>query len=153
MKYLIIKNIFSAGRLKFILSMTAVLMFSCTIISCDKELDIQTDFPFDVEIMPVPKTIGKGEMVTIRCNIKTEGNYDGTKYYIRYFQFDGAGKLILGTQSKLTLSPNDSYYLLKQEFRLYYISESDVTQAFDIWIFDNRGHEKKISFQFNNTQQ
>ncbi|MFP3596893.1 DUF3872 domain-containing protein [Chryseobacterium sp. SIMBA_029] len=153
MKYLIIKNIFSAGRLKSILSMTVVLMFSCTIISCDKELDIQTDFPFDVEVMPVPKTIGKGEMVTIRCNIKTEGNYDGTKYYIRYFQFDGAGKLILGNQNKLTLSPNDSYYLLKQEFRLYYISESDVTQAFDIWVFDNTGHEKKISFQFNNTQQ
>ena len=134
-------------------SKLVLIVLATMLSSCDKDLEVKTDFPFEIQVMPVPKSIAKGEMITIRCNIKTEGNYDGTKYYIRYFQFDGAGKLILGTQSKLTLSPNDSYFLLKQEFRLYYISESNVTQAFDIWVSDNHGNEQKVSFQFNNTQK
>lgn len=136
-------------RLIFITSTVTLLLFVFALNSCDKELDIQTDFPFELEVMPVPKSIAKGETVTIRCTIKAEGNYENTKYYIRYFQFDGTGKLLLGSGKMLTLKPNDSYVLPEQIFRVHYLSESNVTQAFDIWVSDNKGHEQKVSFQFN----
>lgn len=133
-------------RLMMIAATGSLLLFICVLHSCDKELDIKTDFPFEVNVLPVPKSIGKGETVTIRFTIKAEGNYDGTQYKIRYFQFDGAGKLILLNK---TLKPNDLFPLSGKEFILYYVSESTVTQAFDIWISDNRGNEQKMSFQFN----
>lgn len=136
-------------RLIFTASTVTLLIFVFALNSCDKELDIKTDFPFEFEVMPVPKSIAKGETVTIRCTIKAGGNYENTKYYIRYFQFDGSGKLLLGSGKMLTLKPNDSYVLPEQIFRLHYLSESNVTQAFDIWVSDNKGHEQKVSFQFN----
>lgn len=147
MKYFIIKNVFFAGHLQYLLSIPILIMLFFTLSSCDKELDVKTDFPFELEVLPVPKSISKGETVTIRCGIKTDGNYEGTKYFIRYFQFDGVGKLLLGSHK--TLKPNDKFTLPEQQFRLYYISESKVTQAFDVWVSDNKGHEQKMSFQFN----
>ncbi|ALR32443.1 conjugal transfer protein TraQ [Chryseobacterium sp. IHB B 17019] len=117
--------------------------------SCDKELDIKTDFPFELKIMPVPKNIGNGETIEIRCAIEAEGNYQATKYFIRYFQFDGEGKLLLANGKMFTLKPNNTYILPEQIFRMYYISESIVSQSFDVWVSDDWGHEQKVSFQFN----
>ncbi|MCY1662611.1 TraQ conjugal transfer family protein [Chryseobacterium sp. SL1] len=134
------------NRLIFIASTCTLLFFIFSLHSCEKELDIQTDFPFQLEVLPVPKSIGKGETVTIRCSIKTEGYYEGLKYKIRYFQFDGTGKLIVLNK---TLKPNDPFSLPDREFIVYYISESIVTQSFDIWVTDNKGNEQKLSFQFN----
>lgn len=136
-------------RLIFIGSTVTLLLFVFALTSCDKELDIKTDFPFELEIMPVPKSIGKGETVTIRCTLKTEGNYQSTKYYIRYFQFDGSGKLLFGSGKMLTLKPNDLYILPEQVFRLHYVSASNATHSFDIWVSHNKGNEQKVSFQFN----
>jgi TraQ conjugal transfer protein len=133
-------------RLIFTFSTATLLLIVLTFNSCEKELEIQTDFPFVLEVMPVPKSIGKEETVTIRCEIKAEGNYTGTNYKIRYFQFDGMGKIILGGK---TLKPNDLFPLPGTEFILYYVSTSSVTQAFDIWVSDNKGNEHKMSFQFN----
>jgi len=100
--------------------------------------------------MPVSKAIGKGETVTIRCKIRPEQKFEGAKYYMRYFQYDGEGKLLL--ESSQVLKPNDSYKLTKidEEFRLYFISIVSASHAFDIWFFDNQGHERRVSFQFNN---
>jgi len=133
-------------RLILMATTATLLILVMGLHSCEKELDIQTDFPFELEAMPVPKAIGKGETVTIRLTIKAEGDYNGIKYKIRYFQFDGAGNLIL---SGKTLKPNDLFPLPGKEFVLYYISASNVTQAFDIWVSDNKGNEQKLSFQFN----
>ncbi|MCC2600503.1 DUF3872 domain-containing protein [Sphingobacterium sp. FBM7-1] len=44
---------------------------------------------------------------------------------------------------------NDLYNLPQTQFRLYYTSQSTVSQSFDIWISDNFGNEKQVSFQFN----
>jgi hypothetical protein len=151
MKYFINKINSYTGRLRSLVSMIPLLMILFSLSSCDKELDVKTDFPFELQVMPVPKSIGKEEVVTIRCTIKTGGNYKGTEYFIRYFQFDGKGKLLLGDYK--VLKPNDLYELTQQQFRLYYVSESSVTQAFDVWISNNHGHEQKVSFQFNSTQK
>jgi hypothetical protein len=146
MKYVNKEKVSFVRRLVFLLSIISILVILFTLTSCDKDLDIKTNFPFELEVLPVPKSIGKGETVTIRCALKTDGNYSGVQYKIRYFQFDGTGKLtVLGK----TLKPNDLFPLPDKEFILYYISESTVTQAFDIWVSDNKGNEQKMSFQFN----
>lgn len=126
------------------------LIFSVTsmLISCEqKDLDIQQDFPFEVVVMPVPKDIAKGETVEIRLQIKSTGKYEQNEYSLRYFQFDGKG--ILGYLNSKPFKPNDKYRIPDLEFRLYYRSESNVSQSFDIWFSDSFGNEQKVSFQFN----
>jgi len=119
---------------------------------CDKEvLDVQEIFPFEVMVMPVPKEIGIGETVEMRFSIISKGNYSGNTYSIRYFQNDGQGSLnYYGNKPYL---PNDLYTLPDKEFRLYYTSESLVSQQFDVWIVDSFGNEKQIAFQFNNKKK
>lgn len=73
--------------------------------ACDSELDIQQEYAFTVEAMPVADKIINNETVEIRLDIKEEGNFTGTVYTLRYFQPDGAGivKMADGT----VLKPND----------------------------------------------
>jgi len=137
------------------------ILFKCLLIpvmvglfvqSCEKDdLEIQQNFPFEVSVMPVPKEIAKDEYVEIRITILPEGNFSDTKYYLRYFQFEGTGKLQY--YNAQPYFPNDTFPLYEKEFRLYYTSTSEVSQSFTVWIFDSFGNEKKIEFQFNNKNQ
>lgn len=124
-----------------------VVMVGLLVQSCEKDdLEIQQNFPFEIEMMPVPKYITKGGTVEIRCCIIPNGNYTGTTYSIRYFQSEGQGSLRLFNDPSFV--PNDFYPLTEKEFRLYYTSESTVSQSFDIWIADNAGNIQKVTFQF-----
>jgi len=127
----------------------AILTASVSLVSCSKddELEIQNDFPFEVKVMPVPKNITKGQTVEIRITIQRKGNYTGTQYALRYFQFDGQGSL--KHYDEPPYLPNDLYPLPTEQFRLYYTSTSSVSQSFEIWISDSFGNEKQLSFQFN----
>ena len=138
-------NKFKTGLLLLILSI------SFTLVSCtkDDELEIQNDFPFEINVMPVPKDIVNGQTVEIRIAIQRTGNYHHTQYYLRYFQFDGQGTLRYYDDDPYL--PNDLYPLAKEQFRLYYTSVSTVSQTFDVWISDSFGNEKQVSFQFNNS--
>ena len=126
-----------------------ILTSSVTLVSCSKddELEIQNDFPFEVNVMPVPKDVANGQTVEIRIDIQRTGNYSNTQYFLRYFQFDGQG--ILRYYDEQPYLPNDLYPLPTEQFRLYYTSTSAVSQSFDVWISDSFGNEKQISFQFN----
>ena len=135
---------------KFKIGLVAILISSITLISCNKdELEIQNDFPFEVKVMPVPKEIANGSTVEIRITIQRTGNYNDTQYYLRYFQFDGQGTLAYHDDPPYL--PNDLYPLPTEEFRLYYTSTSTVSQSLEIWISDNFGNEKQMSFQFNSS--
>ena len=138
-------NKFKTGLLLLILSI------SFTLVSCtkDDELEIQNDFPFEINVMPVPKDIANGQTIEIRVAIQRTGNYHHTQYYLRYFQFDGQGTLRYYDDDPYL--PNELYPLAKEQFRLYYTSNSTVSQSFDVWISDSFGNEKQISFQFNNS--
>lgn len=129
-----------------------LVITSCTILSsCNKdELEIQQNYPFEVKVMPVPGDIANGQTVEIRITIERSGNFNDAKYFIRYFQYDGQGTLRYYTESPYM--PNDSYRLLATQFRLYYTPQSAVSQSFDVWISDNFGNEKKVSFQFNSKE-
>ncbi len=141
-------NFFRIGLLPVCVSL-AILTASASLVSCSKddELEIQNDFPFEVNVMPVPKDVTKGQKVEIRITIQRKGNYSNTQYYLRYFQFDGTGTLQYYDEPPY--QPNDLYQLPTEQFRLYYTSTSAVSQSFDVWISDSFGNEKQVSFQFN----
>ena len=67
-------------------------MVSLVLTSCESELEIQQSYPFTVETMPVPKELNRNETAEIRCELKSEGDFDGTVYTIRYFRFPETGQ-------------------------------------------------------------
>ena len=54
--------------------MAALVGFS----SCEDDLDFQTSYPFEVEVMPVPTKVLRGQTVEIRCHLNKEGDYKNT---------------------------------------------------------------------------
>ena len=128
--------------------MLAFLAVTLIAVSCKKEkLDVQQNFPFEVQSLPVPPDLAYGQKVEIRVTIQSSGgNFNDATYQIRYFQKDGDGTLQY--QDKSPYRPNDEYVLPAKQFSLYYISRSRVKQTFDVWITDDFGNERKISFKF-----
>ena len=124
-----------------------VAAFFC-LVSCDSDLDIQQEYPFTVEAMPVADRIANGETVEIRLEIKPEGRFDGTVYTLRYFQPDGKGSLKM--EDGTVLKPNDRYLLNEWKFRLYYTSQSaDGSQTIDLYLEDNWGNMRQLTYGFN----
>ena len=142
------KRILNRNKLLWLLVL--VLTSATTLSSCDKdELEIQQNYPFEVQVMPVPGDVENGQTFEIRITIERSGNFSDAEYYIRYFQYDGQGTLRYYNEPPYL--PNDLYQLPATQFRLYYTSQSAVSQSFDIWISDNSGNEKQVSFQFNSS--
>jgi len=128
-----------------LIAMLCVTLFT----SCKKELDVQQNFPFEVKVLPVPKSIGKTDTVEIRCELRSPYLYDENRYFIRYFQYEGKGSLRTSPQGE-ALFANDVYPLAsKGAFRLYYTSASEANQSLSVWISDSFGNEQKLDFEFN----
>ena len=135
----------------------ALTLLKCSIIilllnfifhSCQgNDLEIQQNFPFEVQIMPVPSKIAENETVEIRISIITPSNFNGTTYSIRYFQYEGAGQLQYYKDPSYL--PNDEYQLKEKQFRLYYTSKASESHYFCIWIKDSFGNERKVDFKFD----
>lgn len=122
--------------------------FFC-LVSCSSDLDIQQEYPFTVEAMPVADKIKNGETVEIRLEIREEGGFAGTVYTLRYFQPDGDGLLKMADGT--VLKPNDRYLLNDRKFRLYYTSKSvEEAQTIDLYFENNWGGISRLSFDFNN---
>jgi len=146
MKNAINYKILNLLKYSFILVLMGIVFNSCQ----DNDLEMKQNFPFDVKVMPVPSKIKEGETVEIRIILETVGNFSDTKYSIRYFQFEGNGKL--QRYSDEPYLPNDEYILPEKQFRLYYTSQSSESHQFSIWIKDSFSNEKRIDFEFDNTQ-
>lgn len=116
--------------------------------ACSDNLDIKRDYEFKVTHLPVPKRLKIGETVEIRCQLIRSGYYEGTKYFLRYFQPDGKGEL--HTEEGVVFQPNDLYDLPRESFRLYYTSRSRDQQLIDLYFFDNFGSSFTLSFTFTN---
>lgn len=115
--------------------------------SCSDNLDVQQNYGFRVEHLPVPKKLKQGEVAEIRCQLIRDGRWSDATYELRYFQPDGDGELRLnGTQ----LKPNDLYTIEHETFRLYYTSRSEENQTLDLYFFDNFGNRSTLNFSFNN---
>ena len=124
--------------------MAAILLVS----ACNDNVDIQQSYPFRIETMPVPKKLKVGETAEIRCQLHRDGRFEETKYFIRYFQPDGAGTLKMSDGT--VLLPNDLYPLPSETFRLYYTSASTDQQTIDIYIIVGFGHIPQLLLSFYN---
>lgn len=116
--------------------------------ACDRELEVQQAYDFTLETMPVQKEIKRDETAEMRCTLKRAGRFTGTRYTLRYFQSEGKGMLRLDKGA--ALKPNDRYPLAREEFRLYYTSQSADLQTIDAYIEDNFGKVQQLTFTFNN---
>lgn len=125
-----------------------IAAMSFTLVSCDDDMDIQQSYPFTVEVMPVPNKVVKGQTVEIRCELKKEGDFSGTLYTIRYFQFEGEGSLKM--DNGITFLPNDRYLLENEKFRLYYTAAGDEAHNFIVVVEDNFSNSYELEFDFNN---
>lgn len=131
-----------------ILSLLFFVAIGLFVTSCENDrLEIQQAYTFTLSHMPIPTQILKNTPVEIRCKLQSEGDYQGTKYTIRYFQNDGLGLLNIGNKS--SFYPNDKYPLEQKEFRLYYTAISQGKHQFDVYIEDNFGQIQKVSFEFD----
>ena len=139
MKKFLVNTIWAVGGI-------ALALFCLS--ACTRELDVQQAYDFSLEVMPVQKEIVRGQTAEIRCTLKREGNFADTRYTIRYFQPDGKGRLRMDDGTLFL--PNDRYPLTKQEFRLYYTSLSTDRQTIDIYVEDNFGRMRQLTFNFNN---
>jgi hypothetical protein len=117
-------------------------------LACSSDMDINKVYAFDLVCMPVQKKIVQGEVAEIRAQIVKEGNFQDTKFYIRYFQGDGKGELRLDNGT--VLLPNDLYLLEKETFRMYYTSHSTDQQVIDVYIEDSHGQVVQKTFSFQN---
>lgn len=142
------KNIRKGFGLAGKIAMFCIGLVSLVLISCESELEIQQSYPFTVETMPVPKELNRNETAEIRCELKSEDDFDGTVYTIRYFQYDGKGSLKL--DNGLEFKPNDRYLLENRTFRLYYTSLCDEAQNFIVVVEDNWGNMTEMEFDFDN---
>ena len=138
MKKMIESMIIAGCMLVALLCMTA----------CSDKLDVQQMYEFDLATLPVQTTIVKGEEAEIRCQLVRSGEYQDTKYFIRYFQPTGKGELRM--ENGTVLLPNDLYLLPEETFRLYYRSFGTDQQKIDIYILDSFGQVVQKSFAFNN---
>ena len=119
--------------------------------ACSDKLDVQQMYEFDLATLPVQTTIVKGEEAEIRCQLVRSGEYQDTKYFIRYFQPTGKGELRM--EDGTVLLPNDLYPLPEESFRLYYKSLDTDQQKIDIYILDSFGQVVQKSFAFNNEEE
>ena len=131
-----------------VVALCLIAAVSFTLVSCDDDMDIQQSYPFTVEVMPVPNKVTKGQTVEIRCELKKEGDFANTLYTIRYFQFEGEGKLKM--DNGITFLPNDRYLLENEKFRLYYTAEGEEAHNFIVVVEDNFGNSFELEFDFNN---
>ena len=61
--------------------------------ACSDKLDVQQMYEFDLATLPVQTTIVKGEEAENPLSTSGSGEYQDTKYFIRYFQPTGKGEL------------------------------------------------------------
>lgn len=124
----------------------AVIMLLAS--ACSSDMDINKIYVFDLVCMPVQKKIVQGEVAEIRAQIVKEGNFQDSKFYIRYFQVDGKGQLQLDNGT--IFLPNDLYLLEKETFRMYYTSHCTDQQVIDVYIEDSFGQVVQKTFSFQN---
>lgn len=126
------------------------LLLAAIACACSDDIDIKQDYEFAVTHLPVPKKLQVNEVAEIRCTLHREGEYNNTKYYLRYFQYDGAGQLWMDSGEPFL--PNDTYEVKNNSFRLYFRSLSEDAHNIEVVFFDSFGKEFLLTFTFNNKQ-
>jgi hypothetical protein len=130
--------------------MAGLAALALLVSACDDALDVFQAYSFDLITMPVQENIRESETAEIRCTLEKEGEYKDAEFFIRMFQPDGEGELIMDDGT--VFLPNDLYPLKKTEFRLYYTSHCSEQQTIDVYIQDNLGQVVQKTFSFQNEE-
>jgi hypothetical protein len=125
-----------------------VLLAALLLAACDgTDLTLQTDFDFEVEMLPVPPTVTLNEAVEMRFELThVGGRYDSTAYYVRYFQYEGKGTL--ADEGGIAFVPNDAYRLTKENFRLYFTATKGDNHTLELVFFDSFKHRHQVDLNF-----
>ena len=126
------------------------LLLAAIACACSDDIDIKQDYEFSVTHLPVPKRLQVNEVAEIRCTLHRQRKYSNTRYYLRYFQYDGVGELWMDDGEPFL--PNDVYELTDTSFRLYFRSLSDDAHNIEVVFFDSFGREFTLTFAFSNEQ-
>jgi hypothetical protein len=124
------------------------LLLAAIACACSDNIDIKQDYEFSVSHLPVPKKLQVNEVAEIRCTLHRVGKYSNTRYYLRYFQYNGDGLLWMNDGEPFL--PNDAYELTDTSFRLYFRSLSEDAHNVEVVFFDSFGREFPLIFTFNN---
>lgn len=114
---------------------------------CSGGIEVKRQFPFTVTNLPYQDKIAVGETVEIRLEIKREGFYEDTKFYIRAFPEKGKGRLCLSDGTVLT--PNDLFEVKSGPFRLYYTSLGQEQHSLLVDIIDSFGEVACLKFNLS----
>lgn len=136
---------------KFLIYALCTLSLAAMACACNDRPDINGNYGFSVEYLPVQKKIVRGETAEIRLKLVREERWEDARYRMRYFQPDGRG--VLRDEQGTVFKPNDLYDLTAEEFRLYYTSQSEDQQTIDLYFIDNFNKMVTLSFSFNNERE
>ena len=128
-------------------SLGLLAVVSLCLPACDRELEVRQAYDFTLETMLLQKGRHGEEVAEIIYSLKRAGRFAGARYIPRYFQSEGKGMLRLDKGA--AFKPNDRYPLAREEFRLYYTSQSADRQTIDVYIEDNFGKVRQLTFSFN----
>ncbi len=124
-----------------------ILSVSGIFCGCEKTIEINQSFDFDLSVLPVLTEVEFDKPVEMRFTIRpVGGEYSGTKYYARFFLYSGKG--ILVNEDGEAFFPNEDYLLESKKFRLYYTPSQGESHELEIVFYDNFGHEKTHNVTF-----
>jgi uncharacterized protein (DUF58 family) len=128
---------------KYISLTVAMLSF----IACDNSLSLQTNFDFEVSVLPYYTNIQINEPVELRLEIKSkDGNYNGTEYFMRYFQYTGKGTLV--DETGAVFIPNDAYQVYRKPFRFYFTPTSGQQHQVELTFYDSFENMHALTLNF-----
>ncbi len=127
-----------------------VVMLLCS--GCSDKILVKQDFDFEIKNLPYKTTVKKGDVVEIRFEITSiEGQYTGTKYYLRYFQSEGEG--FFQNEDGTVFIMNDEYELPNKKFRLYFLPSTSGSHSLDVVFYDNFNHEKEVNITVSTEEE
>jgi hypothetical protein len=126
---------------------TYLLLFALSFMACNDHLSLETNFDFEVSVLPYYTTVVLNEPVELRLEIKgRENNYDGTEYFMRYFQYTGKGTL--EDETGIVFIPNDAYPMYKKPFRFYFTPTSGQQHQLELTFYDSFENTHILTFNF-----
>ncbi|MDR2409723.1 MAG: DUF3872 domain-containing protein [Bacteroidales bacterium] len=126
---------------------TYLLLPAFLLVACNDSLSLQTNFDFEVSVLPYYTTISANETVELRLEIKSNGgHYEGTEYFMRYFQHTGKGTLV--DETGAVFVPNDAYRVYKKPFRFYFTPASGQQHQLELTFYDSFGNIHILTFNF-----
>lgn len=118
------------------------------LMGCTHKLEVQEGAPFEVSHMPYHSNIGVRETTEIRMTLSSEDSFEGTKYTVRYFPFQGEGYLRIGGDGE-ALRPNDRYNIKAGDFRMYYTPIVEGAHQLEVVFENNHGQSYTVNFTLN----